>query len=80
MFLEVIQARNIMYGGDREGGRPFIDKDIGEKVGGRVRGLGGRGKLKWGGGLLLIKGTFCRRTFCWRPFYRRTFCRRPFSW
>ena len=43
MFLEVIQARNIMYGGDREGGRPFIDKDIGEKVGGRVKGLGGRG-------------------------------------
>ena len=41
---------------------------------------GGVGGNKMGGGLLLIKGTFCRRPLCWRTFCRRTFCRRPFSW
>ena len=35
MFLEVIQERNRMYGGSREGERPFIDKK--EGAGGGIR-------------------------------------------
>ena len=33
MFLEVIQERNRMYGGSREGERPFIDKNVGGRWG-----------------------------------------------